>query len=143
MKVTNTTVNTTSRVWNLFDLRQLLDVLLVSIIVKLKLFSKHRDRWPVNHYLFILVSRIGPREQLNQASSYLDASMIYGNTISLSDKLRTFEGGRLTTAYTKDGRELLPFSKDPVDGCNQEEEIKKGRYCFLSGNYLRCLVNGR
>lgn len=76
----------------------------------------------------------GPREQLNQASSYLDASMIYGNTENLSDKIRTFQEGRLEMSYTKDGRPLLPYSKDPVDGCNQAEEIKKGRYCFLSGN---------
>ncbi|XP_065209382.1 uncharacterized protein LOC135837881 [Planococcus citri] len=76
----------------------------------------------------------GPREQLNQASSYLDGSMIYGNTEELSYQLRSFRNGELEVTYTSDGRALLPVSKDPSDGCNQAEEIKNGRYCFLSGD---------
>lgn len=76
----------------------------------------------------------GPREQLNQASSYLDGSMIYGNTQELSEQLRSYQLGKLEVTYTSDGRALLPVSKDPTDGCNQAEEIKKGRYCFLSGD---------
>lgn len=31
------------------------------------------------------------------------------------------------------GEQLLPPNTDPKDGCNVEEEMAKGRYCFLSG----------
>ncbi len=62
--------------------------------------------------------------------------MVYGNTEDLAKKLRTFKNGELAMSYTKDGRALLPVSTDPLDGCNQEEEIKKGRYCFLAGQHL-------
>ncbi|KAK7580575.1 hypothetical protein V9T40_001204 [Parthenolecanium corni] len=76
----------------------------------------------------------GPREQMNQASSYIDGSMVYGNTESLANRLRTFNNGELEMLHTGDGRALLPVSKDTADGCNQDEEIKKGRYCFISGD---------
>lgn len=36
--------------------------------------------------------------------------------------------------YTTDNRTLLPVSTDPMDGCNEEEENSKGRYCFESGD---------
>lgn len=35
---------------------------------------------------------------------------------------------------TADNRTLLPVSTDPNDGCNDEEENSKGRYCFESGD---------
>lgn len=72
---------------------------------------------------------------MNQASSYIDGSMIYGNTESLASRLRTFNNGELEMFHTTDGRTLLPVSTDPADGCNQDEEIRKGRYCFVSGYY--------
>jgi hypothetical protein len=37
-------------------------------------------------------------------------------------------------SVTPDGRSLLPYSADPSDGCNQKEEMARGRYCFISGN---------
>lgn len=71
---------------------------------------------------------------MNQATSFLDASVVYGTSLKLMDQLRTFEGGLLKMLLTPDGREMLPVSTDPYDGCNQEEELKQGRYCFLSGD---------
>lgn len=76
----------------------------------------------------------GPREQMNQATSFLDASVVYGTSQKMMDQLRTFEGGELKMLLAPDGRELLPVSTDPNDGCNQEEQLKQGRYCFLSGD---------
>ncbi|CAG2056199.1 unnamed protein product, partial [Timema podura] len=76
----------------------------------------------------------GPREQLNQASSYLDGSVVYGPYDSVVNKLRSFQGGQLRMYTTEDGRTLLPTSTDPTDGCNQQEEALKGRYCFESGD---------
>lgn len=77
---------------------------------------------------------LGPREQLNQVSSFIDASLVYGNTPQLSQSLRTFQGGQLKMSHTPDGRTLLPISTIPNDGCNTEEENAKGRYCFMSGD---------
>lgn len=39
---------------------------------------------------------LGPREQANQATSYLDASVIYGSTPNRGNILRTFRDGILT-----------------------------------------------
>lgn len=43
-------------------------------------------------------------------------------------------GGMLRMYITSDNRTLLPVSTDPMDGCNQEEENAKGKYCFESGD---------
>lgn len=83
----------------------------------------------------------GPREQLNQASSFIDGSVIYGNDKDTADELRTFINGELKMLLTPDGQELLPVSSDPTDGCNREEEFRRGRYCFLTGegtNFRAC-----
>ncbi|UMM18007.1 hypothetical protein L5515_014280 [Caenorhabditis briggsae] len=42
--------------------------------------------------------RLGPREQANFASSYLDASFIYGSNMEKAKQLRTFRNGQLRTA---------------------------------------------
>lgn len=78
---------------------------------------------------------LGPREQLNQASSYLDGSSVYGNTGKLQNDLRSWIGGRMKVFISEYGEQLLPPNRDPKDGCNEEAEMKKGRYCFLSGKH--------
>lgn len=35
---------------------------------------------------------------------------------------------------TPDNRKLLPVSTDPSDGCNENEQNAKGKYCFESGD---------
>nr|AZS64104.1 haem peroxidase [Lygus hesperus] len=77
---------------------------------------------------------LGPREQLNQQTSFLDGSVIYGSNEELSRRLRSFQGGRMAVSVSEDGRDLLPVSIDLTDGCNREEEAKNGRYCFLAGD---------
>lgn len=76
----------------------------------------------------------GPRQQLNQATAFIDGSVVYGNSDQRQFSLRTRKNGTLRMYITKDGRELLPLSTNPDDGCNQEEMNAEGKYCFESGD---------
>ncbi|KAJ8670789.1 hypothetical protein QAD02_002048, partial [Eretmocerus hayati] len=78
--------------------------------------------------------KIGPRQQLNQVSAFIDGSMVYGADATSALELRDLVGGRLRMQLTPDGRELLPASTDPDDGCNRALELARGRYCFASGD---------
>lgn len=76
----------------------------------------------------------GPRQQLNQATAFIDGSVVYGNSDQRQWSLRTKKNGTLRMYVTEDGRELLPLSTNPYDGCNQEEMNAEGKYCFESGD---------
>lgn len=77
----------------------------------------------------------GPREQLNQATAFLDASAVYSFSETKSYQLREGTDGRLRMLKLGPW-ELLPPSTDPNDGCNTVEMSAKGRYCFESGNSI-------
>ncbi|XP_073958146.1 salivary peroxidase/catechol oxidase-like [Choristoneura fumiferana] len=74
-----------------------------------------------------------PREQMNQATAYLDGSTVYGYSATRAMQLRTGEGGLLRMLEVG-GVELLPPSVDPNDGCNTVEMNAQGRYCFETGD---------
>lgn len=76
---------------------------------------------------------LGPREQMNQVTAFIDGSVVYGSSLNLAMQLRSMNGGLLKMFITVDNRELLPISNDSNDGCNREEQTKMGRYCFISG----------
>ncbi|KAK2576901.1 hypothetical protein KPH14_005526 [Odynerus spinipes] len=78
--------------------------------------------------------KIGPREQLNQVTAFIDGSAIYGSDWRTAHDLREFSGGRLRMQITPDNRTLLPASLNPNDGCNRDEERTRGRYCFIAGD---------
>ncbi|MCP9261367.1 Peroxidasin [Dirofilaria immitis] len=72
----------------------------------------------------------GPREQVNQATSYLDASNIYGNTVERANKLRQYENGSLFLLSQKDSQyniTLLPNTTDDI--CSKN---RNSRRCFLT-----------
>lgn len=54
---------------------------------------------------------LGPREQINQASSFLDASTLYGISRKKVDELRLFQDGLLRTQVGPGG-ELLPSNSN-------------------------------
>lgn len=76
---------------------------------------------------------LGPREQMNQVSSFIDASMVYSSDADVAASLRSFKNGTLRVSISKDNRTLLPISTDLNDGCNREDQAEKGRYCFVTG----------
>ncbi|XP_075990865.1 peroxidasin homolog cardinal [Anticarsia gemmatalis] len=75
----------------------------------------------------------GPREQLNQATAFIDGSTVYGFAESRLSMLRSASAGLLRMLKIG-ARELLPPSTDPNDSCNTVEMNAKGRYCFESGD---------
>lgn len=79
---------------------------------------------------------LGPREQLNQVTSFIDGSVVYSADEDMVKKLRDRQNGTMRVFVTIDGRTLLPQSEDSNDGCNQQEEEENGRYCFMAGKQL-------
>ncbi|CAD6992610.1 unnamed protein product [Ceratitis capitata] len=76
----------------------------------------------------------GPRQQLNQATAFIDASVVYGSSEQRQRHLRTMLNGTMRMYITDDGRELLPLSTNLEDGCNRGEMAREGKYCFESGD---------
>uniref|UniRef100_T1IHP0 Peroxidase n=1 Tax=Strigamia maritima TaxID=126957 RepID=T1IHP0_STRMM len=70
---------------------------------------------------------LGPREQVNQVTAFLDASSIYGSSQEEADDLRAFYNGLLKTQTGEKG--LLPIDENLVD-CKIGGA---GRRCFKSG----------
>ena len=80
---------------------------------------------------FSLDCSSGQREQLNLATSFIDASQVYGSRKSVSDSLRTFTGGQLrTTNGIIEGKAYLPKSKDTCSATKASKNLK----CFKSGD---------
>lgn len=54
--------------------------------------------------------QLGPRQQLNRNTAFLDASHIYGNTPDVALSLRAFRGGLLKISLGQNGEVLLPLA---------------------------------
>ena len=80
---------------------------------------------------------LGVREQMNQASSYIDLSNIYSTTTKGIAELRDTDGGYLKSPTEPDGRYMLLRSKDPNDGCNRADMLAANTPCFRSGSLTR------
>ncbi|GBN05177.1 Chorion peroxidase [Araneus ventricosus] len=75
---------------------------------------------------------LGPRQQINQITAFVDASFVYGNSENETRTLRTLDGtGRLRSERSRYG-ELLPSSPDPRnDFCSFPET---NDICFQAGD---------
>lgn len=76
---------------------------------------------------------LGPRQQINQVTAYIDASHIYGLNTNQSRGLRTNDGtGTLRFVRNQDAGELLPASDNPEDDlCSFQDESLN---CFQTGD---------
>lgn len=59
-------------------------------------------------------TRLNRREVMNNVTSYIDASMVYGSDAARAAELRTFEGGKLKTS----GNGLLPLNEAGLDNAD-------------------------
>ncbi|XP_076351302.1 chorion peroxidase-like isoform X2 [Tachypleus tridentatus] len=79
-----------------------------------------------------LRSQTAQREQINQLTSFVDGSQIYGSFLNDSIALRTLQHGLLRTQIDKQGKELLPMTPDTEkDLCSHKE---KNKICFRAGD---------
>lgn len=72
---------------------------------------------------------------MNQATSFIDASQLYGHTIDTAISIRTFNGGRLKTDIIN-GQEFCPQKKRYFGSflCDEREDVG---VCFEAGNVLQ------
>lgn len=71
---------------------------------------------------------LGPREQVNQNTAFLDGSQIYGENNCVATKLRGFSGRLNSTSHPIRGKELLPQSPS-----HPECKTLSGQ-CFIAGD---------
>ncbi|XP_011700902.1 PREDICTED: uncharacterized protein LOC105457760 isoform X2 [Wasmannia auropunctata] len=71
---------------------------------------------------------LGPREQVNQNTGFLDASVVYGENSCICNILRGFNGRMNITSNPRRGRDLLPQS-----ATHPECKARSG-FCFIGGD---------
>ena len=71
-------------------------------------------------------SLLTPRQQLNDLTSYLDGSQIYGSSKEVADRIRLFRKG-LMKITRRDGGDYLPRSQ-------KEEDCRPQEKCFVAGD---------
>ncbi|KAK4874855.1 hypothetical protein RN001_014215 [Aquatica leii] len=71
---------------------------------------------------------LGPREQVNQNTAFLDASQVYGENDCVASSLKGFGGRMNSTIHPIKGKELLPQSDH-----HPECKAPSG-YCFIAGD---------
>ncbi|KAL3277115.1 hypothetical protein HHI36_012472 [Cryptolaemus montrouzieri] len=73
---------------------------------------------------------LGPMQQINQATHYLDASQIYGTTRTRLEKLRSMTKGQMVVSQAKNSSHL-PLSKDSEQNC---QTLNGKTSCFEAGD---------
>ena len=84
----------------------------------------------------VFFSVVSTREQMNQITSYLDASNVYGSSHDEEEHLRDLSNnnGLLKTGILINGKPLLPFNKGtPIECLKSEKESPIP--CFLAGDH--------
>ena len=85
----------------------------------------------------VFFNAIMPRQQINQITSYIDASNVYGSSDHDAKDLRDLEGGKgllKTGLLSSPGKYFLPFNKDTPIDC-QVNKSESSVPCFLTGDH--------
>ncbi|XP_026789759.3 peroxidasin [Pangasianodon hypophthalmus] len=85
----------------------------------------------------LLMNSVYPREQINQLTSYIDASNVYGSSRHEADEIRDLAGhrGMLRQGIVqRTGKPLLPFASGPPTECMRDEN-ESPIPCFLAGDH--------
>ncbi|KAG1679873.1 Peroxidasin [Nymphon striatum] len=78
----------------------------------------------------------GPREQINQITSFIDASNVYGSSEDEIKDLRLGKEGKLQSTPLKNRKELLPAINRHI-GADECRNHTKTLFCFRAGD-ARC-----
>jgi peroxidase len=79
---------------------------------------------------------LGPKEQLNAATHWLDGSGIYGHNKNRADILRLFADGRLKVLFTRSG-EMLPFAPNSPCNASYSSSYNEFSYSGMGNAYQR------
>ncbi|OQV26126.1 Peroxidasin [Hypsibius exemplaris] len=74
---------------------------------------------------------LGPREQLNQLTSFIDASQVYGSTLATGNSLRSFSMGMMLIQQTRGTQESLLPADTTTEECFRKTA---DRTCFRAGD---------
>lgn len=72
----------------------------------------------------------GPAEQLTVVTSYLDLSLVYGNSIQQNSEIRAFQGGRMIVEQ-RNGAEWLPSATNVTSDC---DAASPDEVCYRAGD---------
>ncbi|XP_075749279.1 chorion peroxidase [Rhipicephalus microplus] len=75
---------------------------------------------------------LGPREQMNSRTSFIDASHIYGTNEDITNSLRSFVRGLLKYREVEGSVRLPPSLQPRNDRCSRPSE---GKICFKTGDF--------
>ncbi|XP_057353469.1 peroxidasin homolog isoform X2 [Manis pentadactyla] len=85
----------------------------------------------------LLMNSVYPREQINQLTSYIDASNVYGSTDHEARAIRDLASHRgllRQGIVQRSGKPLLPFATGPPTECMRDES-ESPIPCFLAGDH--------
>ncbi|XP_077147460.1 peroxidasin homolog [Ranitomeya variabilis] len=85
----------------------------------------------------LLMNSVYPREQMNQLTSYIDASNVYGSSDHEAQEIRdsaSHRGLLKQGIVQRSGKPLLPFATGPPTECMRDEN-ESPIPCFLAGDF--------
>jgi peroxidase len=77
---------------------------------------------------------LGPREQLNVQTAWMDLSMVYGHSAAWAEKLRSFENGTLKSSINENGEFLPNVIEGNCLNSKYTTEYSRRAKCFLTGD---------